>query len=78
MVIFNDAVIREMYREYNIPCDTLVSDQEQLLPFAQDYIHRSGQEVELPQLAHRLLTLRKLGEQKRGLPRLRRAYNGRN
>lgn len=78
MYVFDDAIIREMYREYNIPCDTLISDQEQLVPFAEDYIHRIGQKVEPAQLARHLLTLRKLGEAKGGLPRLRRSYNGRN
>lgn len=78
MPIFNDTIIREMYREYSIPCDTLVSDQERLLPFAQDYMQRTDHEVEPKHLAKRLLTLRKLGEDKGGLPRLRRRYNGRN
>lgn len=78
MPVFNDDIIREMYRDYNIPCDTLVSDQEQLLPFMEDYIQRTDQEVEPAQLARRLLTLRKLGEANGGLPRLRRSYNGRN
>lgn len=78
MPVFNDDIIREMYRDYNIPCDTLVSDQEQLLPFTEDYIHRTDQEVEPAQLAWRLLSLRKLGEANGGLPRLRRSYNGRN
>ena len=78
MPIFNDDIIKEMYRDYDIPCDTLVSDQEQLLPFAEDYILRTGQEVEPSKLARRLLKLRKLGEANGGLPRLRRSYNGRN
>ncbi len=78
MPAFNDATIREMYREYNIPCDTLVSDQEQLLPFSDDYIHRTGHKVKHTHLAHHLLKLRKRGEDNGGLPRLRRVYNGRN
>lgn len=78
MPVLNDDVIREMYREYNIPCDTLISDHTQLHPFAEDYVQRTGHAVELAQLARRLLTLRKLGEAKGGLPRLRRSYNGRN
>jgi hypothetical protein len=78
MSVFDDVIISEMYQEYNIPCDTLVSDQGQLLSFADDYIHRTGHKVELTHLAHHLLTLRKRGEAKGGLPRLRRIYNGRN
>jgi len=78
MSVFDDATIKEMYRNYSIPCDTLVSDQGQLFPFMEDYIRRTGHEVELAQLAKRLLTLRKLGQAKGGLPRLKRSYNGRN
>jgi len=78
MSVFDDVIIREMYQEYNIPCDTLVSNQKQLLSFVDDYIHRTGHKVELTHLAHHLLTLRKRGEVKGGLPRLRRFYNGRN
>lgn len=75
---FDDIIISDMYQEYNIPCDTLVSDQKQFMSFANDYIHRTGHKVELTHLAHHLLTLRKHGEAKGGLPRLRRIYNGRN
>lgn len=74
---FDDAIIKEMYRDYDIPCDTLVSDQELFLPFAEDYVQRTGQEVEPPKFAKHLLTLRKRGEANGGLPRLRRSYNGR-
>ncbi len=75
---FDDAVLIEMYREYDTACDNLVSDEAELLPFVADYARRTGQEVEPSELAHRLLALRKLGEAKGGLPRLRRRYNGRN
>ena len=74
----NDDVLREMYVEYNTPCDRLVSDPVSLQAFAEDYAHRTGQQVEAAQVSHRLLTLRKLGAAKGGLPRLRRVYNGRN
>jgi hypothetical protein len=76
--IFDDNVLREMYAEYDTACDRLVSDGAKLLPFAEDYTERTGQQVEPARLAHRLLTLRKLGEAKGGLPRLRRTYHGRN
>jgi hypothetical protein len=75
---FNDSVLKQMYIEYNTPCDPLVSDPARLLSFAEDYEERTGQQVEPAQLSHRLLTLRKLGEAKGGLPKLRRKYNGRN
>jgi hypothetical protein len=77
MSIFDDATLKEMYVDYDTPCDRLVSDPAKLLRFVGDYADRTGEEVEPSQLAHRLLTLRKLGEAKGGLPRLRRPYNGR-
>ena len=76
--MFDDNVLKEMYIEYNMACDRLVSDPSRLLSFAEDYVQRTGQKVEPARLAHRLLTLRKLGQAKGGLPRLRRAYHGRN
>ncbi len=74
----DDRVLREMYIKNNMPCDRLVSDPERLLAFTQAYTDQTGQEIEPADLAHRLLTLRKLGEAKGGLPRLRRGYQGRN
>lgn len=73
-----DDVLREMYVEYNAPCDGLVSDPERLSAFAEDYTQRTGQQIEPARVSHRLLALRKLGEAKGGLPRLRRKYGGRN
>jgi hypothetical protein len=75
---FNDTVLREMYIEYDTACDRLVSDPARLLSFAEDYAERTDQQVEPGQVSHRLLTLRKLGEARGGLPRLRRGYRGRN
>jgi len=75
---FDDGLLREMYIKYDTACDRLVSDPAQLLAFTQDYSERTGQQVEPARLSHRLLSLRKLGEAKGGLPRLRRAYHGRN
>ncbi len=74
----DDTVLREMYVERDTPCDRLVSDPARLLSFTADYAERTGEQIEPAELAHRLLTLRKLGEAKGGLPRLRRKYNGRN
>ncbi len=74
----DDTILREMYVRNNMPCDGLVSDPEKLLAFTEAYIDRTGQEVAPADLAHRLLTLRKLGEAKGGLPRLRWGYSGRN
>lgn len=76
--MFDDNVLKEMYVEYDTACDRLVSDPARLLSFVKDYVERTGQQVEPARVSHRLLTLRKLGEAKGGLPRLRRAYHGRN
>jgi hypothetical protein len=72
------SVLREMYVKHNMLCDRLVSDPKRLLAFTQAYADQTGQEIEPAALAHRLLTLRKFGEAKGGLPRLRRMYHGRN
>ena len=71
----DDSVLREMYIKNNMPCDRLVSDPERLFAFTQACTDRTGQEIEPADLAHRLLTLRKLGEAKGGLPRLRRRHH---
>jgi hypothetical protein len=76
--MFDDGVLREMYIEYKTPCDALVSDPARLRSFAEDYVERTGQRVQPAEVSHRLLNLRKLGEARGGLPRLRRAYHGRN
>lgn len=76
--VFDDNVLKQMYVEYDTPCDPLVSDPAILRPFSEDYAERTGQQVEPAQVSHRLLALRKLGEAKGGLPKLRRTYNGRN
>lgn len=76
--VFDDNVLREMYIEYDTPCDPLVSHPARMSVFTQAYVERTGQEVAPPDLAHRLLTLRKMGEAKGGLPRLRRTYHGGN
>ncbi len=75
---FDDAVLRDMYREYNIPCDRLVSNPSRIQHFTHDYAGRTGHDVEPASLAHHLLNLRRLGEAKGGLCRLRRSYRGRN
>jgi hypothetical protein len=75
---FKDDVLKQMYVETNLPCDSLVSDPEKMSAFAQDYTQRTDQMVRPADLAHRLLTLRKQGQAKGGLPRFRRKYNGRN
>jgi hypothetical protein len=78
MKTFDDAILRQMYLEYAIPCDRLVSNPSSLQGFTKDYVSRTGQVVDPAVLSHHLLNLRRRGEAKGGLGRLQRAYNGRN
>lgn len=78
MALFNDGILKQMYLEYAIPCDRLVSNPNSLQSFTKDYANRTGQVVEPAVLSHHLLNLRRRGEAKGGLCRLQRAYNGRN
>jgi hypothetical protein len=78
MNLFNDAILRQMYVEYAIPCDRLVSNPSLIQDFTEDYAKRTGQLVEPASLAHHMLNLRRRGEAKGGLMKLQRAYNGRN
>ncbi len=57
--------------------DPLIGDRARLRSFADDYADRTGQKVELTQLSRHLFNLRKRGEARGGLPKLRRTYNGR-
>ncbi len=75
---FNNAVLKNMYLEYRVPCDRLVSNPTSLKAFTQDYAERTGQSVDAAVLAHHLLNLRRRGQANGGLSRLRRTYNGRN
>lgn len=78
MALLNDGILKQMYLEYAIPCDRLVSNPSSLQAFTQDYANRTGQLVEPAVLSHHLLNLRRRGEAKGGLSRLQRSYNGRN
>jgi hypothetical protein len=75
---FEDSILRQMYLEYSIPCDRLVSNPAVLQAFVQDYAKRTEQSVDAAVLAHHMLNLRRLGEANGGLSRLQRTYNGRN
>jgi len=76
--MFDDDLLRTMYVEYDIPCDPLVRSPADIARFTSDYTHRSGHAVTSGSLARYLHNMRKRGEAKGGLPKLRRAYNGRN
>jgi hypothetical protein len=75
---FDDDVLIAMYVEYDIPRDSLIGDSSMLLSFVEDYINRTGHQVNTEQLTRRLFALGKRGEAKGGLPKLRRKYQGRN
>ena len=75
--MFQNEVLVEMYVSHGITCDCLVSNPDTLTHFAKEYTARTGQKVEPAKLSHHMLNLRKLGQNKGGLPRLRRSYNGR-
>ena len=68
----DNAILREMYIEYNTPCDSLIRNPANLQSFAKDYAQRTGQRAEPARISHRLLALRKFGQAKAGLPRLQR------
>ena len=72
-----ETLIR-LYVEYDTPCDQYLYDPRLLLRFTQEYIARSGDVVSPEDLAYALLNLRKRGQAKGGLPRLRRDYQGRH
>lgn len=75
---FDDAILKKMYLEYRVPCDSLVSNSASLQTFVEDYATRAGQSVDAAMLAHHMLKLRKRGQANGGLSRLKRVYNGRN
>lgn len=72
-----DDVIVELYVDFDIPADRLVSDPMKLQRFADLYHEKTDQDVKLADFAHHILNLRRRGEAKGGLPRLRRSYQGR-
>jgi hypothetical protein len=74
----NDTLIVSMYRKADIPCDPLVSNPALLSKFTREYNQATGERVTDAEMGHRLLNIRRRGEAKGGLPRLRRRYNGRN
>ncbi len=76
--LFNDDILKEMYVEYDTPRDSLIGDSLMLLSFVEDYINRTGHQVNTEQLTRRLFVLGKRGEAKGGLPKLRHKYNERN
>ena len=75
--MFDDSVLVDMYVDRDTPCDRLVSNPQLLEDFAHEYRRRTGADVTASDVGHRMLNLRRLGQDKGGLPRLRRRYRGR-
>ena len=74
---FQDSAIVVVYVEFDVPCDRLVANQAKLLQFRDRYRQMTGHAPDLTELGEHLLNLRRRGEAKGGLPRLRRGYSGR-
>ena len=74
---FNKETVIQLYVEYNVPADRLVSNPRLLFRFTSDYATRIGEKVPASDLGQAILNLRKRGEDNGGLPKLRRQYFGR-
>ena len=74
-----DSVIRAEYRRFGMPVDRLVSDPHLAAKFASVVNAKmpADGETDVASISWRLMSLRKRGEDKGGLPRLQRAYYGR-
>jgi hypothetical protein len=74
-----DTAIIEEYTSFAIPADRIVAEPQVAVRFCEAVNRRLPEELQVDQamLNKRLLNLRRRGEAKGGLPRLRRAYNGR-
>lgn len=74
-----DSVIVAQYVEFGIPADNIVADPKVSAEFTRKVNSRlpNADQVDSATVNRRLLNLRKRGEDKGGLPRLERRYNGR-
>lgn len=74
-----DEVIRDLYVDFNIPVDRIVASpalSRRFTSFVNRYLP-GAQRTKIETVNWRLMTLRKRGEEKGGLPRLERQYFGR-
>jgi hypothetical protein len=78
MSALDSAIVAE-YRRFDTPADQLVSDPNLAGAFRTAVNSRlpEGDQVDQATLGKRLLNLRRRGEEKGGLPRIRRGYHGR-
>jgi hypothetical protein len=74
-----DSAIVAEYGKFDVPADHLVADPQLAADF-RNAVNRhlpATDQVDQATLGKRLLNLRRRGEDKGGLPRIRRKYNGR-
>jgi hypothetical protein len=73
-----DDAILDLYPEFATPVDEILRDPDVSRQFQKELRTRLGTpRVDAATVNWRLLTLRKRGEDKGGLPKLQRRYNGR-
>jgi hypothetical protein len=72
----NDATIRKLYIEFDIPCDVLVRTPHLLGAFTESYNQETGQEVDVATMGTYVQNLRRKGQANGGLPRIRRGPTG--
>jgi hypothetical protein len=72
-------IIIEEYKKFNTPVDTLVNDTDKFTKFLNviNAQLEPNTQYTWDNLKSRLLSLRKKGQAKGGLPRLKHQYNGR-
>ena len=75
--MLDDDLLVKMYVKNDVPCDQLVSDPDAMVEFTNEYERQSGNTATAKEIGKRLLNLRRRGQNKGGLPRIRRRYNGR-
>lgn len=74
-----DSVIVTEYVQFGTPADKIIADPNVSAEFTSRVNSKlsADQRVDTATVNRRLLTLRKRGEEKGGLPRLERRYHGR-
>ncbi len=68
----NNEIICDLYRETDIPCDSLVSSPIYMDSFTLRYNQLANDNLSAKEMAKKLLSLRKKGQDNGGLPRLRK------
>ena len=78
--IDRNEVVKREYVKFDVPADRIPADPEKAAEFLQRVNRELPQDIHfsLPELNTTLINLRRKGEAKGGLPRLRRTYRGRS